>query len=58
MKAMSRCIILKMRTVSNISCTQNKKHAFYVEYLLSENRAVYKTMWKNVVEPDRSQITI
>jgi len=24
----------------------------------SENRAVYEIMWKNIVEPDRPQMTI
>jgi hypothetical protein len=26
--------------------------------MLSENRAVYETMWKNIVEPGRPQMTI
>ena len=26
--------------------------------LFSENGAVYETMWKNIVQPDRSQMTI
>jgi len=34
------------------------KHAFYVQKRFSENRAVHETMWKNVVEPDRPQMTI
>jgi len=25
--------------------------------MFSENRAVYETMWKNIVEPDRPQMT-
>ena len=36
-----------------------KKHTFYVQYFFSsENRAVYDIMWKNMVESDRSQITL
>jgi len=31
---------------------------FYVQKLLSENRAVYKIMWKNTIEPCRPQMTI
>jgi len=27
-------------------------------FLFSENRAIYVIMWKNIVRPDRSQITI
>jgi len=34
------------------------KTHFIVQIYLFDNRAVYKTMWKNVVEPDRSQMTI
>jgi hypothetical protein len=31
---------------------------FYIQKLFSENRAVYKIMWKNMVQPDRPQPTI
>jgi len=30
---------------------------FYI-YIYFENRAVYETMWKNMEEPDRIQMTI
>jgi len=30
---------------------------FYVQKLVSENRAVYEIMWKNTVEPDTPQMT-
>ena len=30
----------------------------YFRHFFSENRAFYKIMWKNVVEPERSQMTI
>jgi len=30
----------------------------YVQKCFSENRAVYKTMWKNMVNLDRPQVTI
>jgi hypothetical protein len=39
-----RSILLRMRHISDKLCR--------------ENRAVYEIMWKNVVEPDRSQTTI
>jgi len=29
-----------------------------VIFFFLENRAVYELMWKNIVEPDRSQVTI
>jgi hypothetical protein len=34
------------------------KTAFYVHYLFFENRAEYKIMWKNIVEPNKSQMTM
>ena len=30
---------------------------FYIQLRFSENRAVYEVMWKNLSEPDWSQIT-
>jgi len=38
----------------------NLKHTFYAQELFFslENRAVYEIMWKNMVEPDGSQMTI
>jgi len=30
---------------------------FYVQNLVSENRAVYEIMWKNTLEPDTPQVT-
>ena len=32
------------------------KHTFY--FIFPENRSVYEIMWKNVVEPERPQMTI
>jgi hypothetical protein len=37
-------------------CSENKK-TFYVQYLFLENRAVYGTISKNVVEQEGSQMT-
>jgi hypothetical protein len=34
-----------------------KKH-FTFNIFFPENRAVYEIMWKNMVEPDRPQMTI
>jgi hypothetical protein len=34
-------------------------HAFYVQYpIFPENRAVYENMSKNIVDPERTQMTI
>ena len=30
----------------------------YVHKLLSEYRAIYEVMWKNMVEPDRAQMRV
>jgi len=38
---------------------QHLKHLFHVHCPFSfENRAVYDIMWKNIVQPDRPQMTI
>ena len=34
------------------------KHAFYVQQLFSENRALYEIIWMNAVEPGRPQMAI
>ena len=48
----SRPVRLRKRSVSDKKKLQRKsKHSY-------ENRAVYEIMWKNIVEPDRSQMTI
>jgi len=41
----------------NISDKSYKKHQniLYVQQQLSENRAFYEIMWKNVVDPKKSQ---
>jgi hypothetical protein len=39
-------------------CFLTAKYTFCVQYLFFENRAVYETMWKNIVEPGRALTTI
>ena len=34
------------------------KTQFYVPYLFPENRAIYEMTWKNMVQSDRSHVTI
>ena len=37
----------------------NKKHTFCVqEVFFLENLAFYETMWKNIIYPDRPQMTV
>jgi hypothetical protein len=39
------------------SRTENQ-HTFYVQHIFSENLAFYEIVWKNMVQPDRPQMTI
>ena len=55
----SRSILLRIRNISDKVCRENQNTHFYVQWLFfPENRAVYKIIWKNTVQPDRPQITI
>ena len=49
-------ILLRMRYVAELQ--RKWKHAFCVQLLFVENRAVYEIMSKNIVEPGRPQMTI
>jgi hypothetical protein len=46
-----RLIILRMRNVSDKSCRENQNTHFMFSNVFSENRAVYKKMWKNMIQP-------
>jgi hypothetical protein len=46
-----------MRSVSEKSFTETKNTISY-SILFPENRAVYEKMWKNMVEPDKTRMTI
>jgi hypothetical protein len=46
-----------MRNVSDKNCREDQ-NIFYVQWRFSENHAVYEMMWKNMVVPDRPQMTI
>ena len=37
---------------------RKSKHTFYFQHLFFENCTLYETMWKNIVEPERPQMTI
>jgi hypothetical protein len=47
-----------MRNVSDKICRNIKTRILYSITFLFDIRAVYETMWKNIVEPGRPQITI
>jgi hypothetical protein len=40
------------------TCTENQTTYFKLSNLFFENNAVYEVTWKNIVDPDRPQITI
>jgi len=48
-----------MRNDSDKICTENQNtHFVFNNFFFFENRAVFEIMWKNVVQPDRQQMTI
>jgi hypothetical protein len=53
----SLLIVLRMRNTSE-KCVQKIRTHFVFSDFLSENRAVYEIMWKNMVDPDMSKMTI
>ena len=46
-----------MRNVSEKSYIENRNTHLMFKNCFSENGAMYKIIWKNVVQPDRTQIT-
>ena len=53
----SRSVLRRMRSVSDKRSRENQNtHFISNKFFSSENRAVYETMWKNIVEPDRPQM--
>ena len=51
-----RSILLRMRNILDKSCRESENT--FCSVTASENCAVYEIMWKNMVEPDRPQMTI
>ena len=55
----SRCIVLKIRNVSDKRCGENHNILFmFNNPPPPKNHAVYEILWKNIVEPDRPHVTI
>jgi hypothetical protein len=55
----SRLILLGMQIVSDKSYTENQNtHFMFNDFFFFKNRAVCEIMWKNIVEPDRPQMTV
>ena len=46
-----------MKNVSDTSCREIRKTHFMFSNFFFENRTVYEIMWKNVLQPDMSQVT-
>jgi hypothetical protein len=47
-----------MRNVSDKSCRETQNTHFIFSNFFPENPAVYEIMWKNVVQPERLQMTV
>jgi hypothetical protein len=54
----SRSVLFGMRNVSDKKCTENQNTFCVQIFFFFENGVVYEIMCKNVVEPDRPQMTI
>ena len=54
---LSRRILLRIRNVSDKKCRQIQNTQFTLINFF-ESLAVYEIMWKNMIQPDRTQITI
>jgi len=47
-----------MRNVPDKVAKKIKTHIFFFVTLFFKNRAIDDIIWKNIVEPDRSQMTV
>jgi hypothetical protein len=54
----SRSILVRIRNASDKSYRENQNTHSMFNTVFSENRVVYETMWKNMVQPDRPQTAI
>ena len=54
----ARSVPLRMRNISDKSCTANQNKHFLSKCCLPECRAIYEIMWKNMIEPDSLQMTV
>jgi hypothetical protein len=53
----SRSVLLRMRNIPDNLCTKSK-HTIYVQWSFLEIPAIYETVWKSNVCPDRPQMII
>jgi hypothetical protein len=54
----SHRLLVRMRNASNKGCRENQDTGFTYNTFFPENRVVYEIMSKNVVEPERPQMTV
>ena len=54
----SSWVFLRIRNVVDKRCTENQNTHFVFNNSPPENRTVYDIVWKNIVNPDRLQMTI
>jgi len=54
----SHLFLIRMKNVSDKSCTAHQNTHFVFSNLFFETRSIYEIMWKNIVERRRPQMTI
>jgi len=54
----SRSVLFRMGNVSNIICREKQNTHFVFSNFFFENRSVHEIIYKNIVKPDRPQMTI
>ena len=54
----SRSFHLRMRNVSDENCRKNQNTRFVFNSFAFENGAIYEIIRKNILDPDRPQVTI
>ena len=54
----SRSFLLRIRNVWGKICGENQNTHFIQQLFFFQIRAIYEIMWKNIIEPDRPQMTI
>jgi hypothetical protein len=52
------CSVLRMKNISDESCSENQNTNFVFHHLSFENRSVYEIMWKQIVQLDMPQMKI
>jgi hypothetical protein len=54
----SRSVVLRMRNVSDEVCGENRNTHFMFSNFFPQNRTFYETMWKSMLQPDSTRMTI